>query len=233
MQAERNLYSMIKLNNISKSYYGKGINTKVLKDISIEIKKGEFLSIMGRSGCGKTTLLHILGCMDSYDEGKYYFGGEDISQYTNKQLSQFRNKNMGFIFQSVFLINELSALENVELPLGIGGVSKKSRKERASYLLEQVGLEEKMQNRPNQLSGGQQQRVAIARALANEPRFILADEPTGNLDEENGQQIMELLHKLNEQQGVTIVMVTHDQSIAEDTTRMLIMKDGRIVKSNV
>lgn len=219
---------MIKLENISKSYKGKVVTTDVLKHVKLEVEQGEFVSIMGRSGCGKTTLLHILGCMDFYDSGSYFFMEHNMSQLTNRQMSEFRNKNIGFIFQSFFLINDLTALDNVSLPLGIAGMSKKLRKERAYEVLEQVGLVDKVNNRPNQLSGGQQQRVAIARALANGPQLILADEPTGNLDEENSEQIIELLKQLNEDHGVTIVMVTHDRSIAENTKRMIQMSDGRI-----
>lgn len=219
---------MIKVNNLRKIYKGQGVQTEALKGITFDIMPSEFVSIMGRSGCGKTTLLNILGCMDEFDEGEYLFYGTSIKILKGKELAQFRNKKIGFIFQAFNLINEMTALENVEVPLGYAGVSRKLRKEIAFEMLSKVGLGDKIQNKPGQLSGGQQQRVAIARALANKPDIILADEPTGNLDSNNGIEVMELLKNLNKD-GTTLVMVTHDDSVADFAKRKIILDDGVII----
>lgn len=220
---------MINLTNIRKIYKGQNIQTEALKGISFDIKPSEFISIMGRSGCGKTTLLNILGCMDEFDAGEYFFNGINIKELKSKELSHFRNKKIGFIFQAFNLINEMTALENVEVPLGYAGVSRRQRKEIACGMLKKVGLDDKMQNKPGQLSGGQQQRVAIARALANSPDIIFADEPTGNLDKNNGIEVMKLLQALNES-GTTLVMVTHDEKVADYAKRKIILDDGIILK---
>jgi putative ABC transport system ATP-binding protein len=218
---------MIKLDNIRKIYKGQGIETEALKGINFEIGTTEFVAIMGRSGCGKTTLLNILGCMDSFDDGEYLFEGTSIKLLKGKELARFRNKKIGFIFQSFNLINEMTALENVEVPLGYAGISKNQRKEIAYEMLKKVGMSDKTKNYPTQLSGGQQQRVAIARALANNPQIILADEPTGNLDSKSGMEVMELLQTLN-LKGTTLVMVTHDEKISEYGNRKIILDDGCI-----
>lgn len=219
---------MIKLNNIRKIYKGQGVQTEALKGINIDIKRSEFVSIMGCSGCGKTTLLNILGCMDGFDEGEYFFNGESIKLLKGIELARFRNKKIGFIFQAFNLINEMTALENVEVPLGYAGVSRRQRKEIAFEMLKKVGLADKMQNYPGQLSGGQQQRVAIARALANNPDIILADEPTGNLDSKNSMELMELIQSLNKS-CTTLVVVTHDEKVADYAKRKITMNDGIIV----
>jgi putative ABC transport system ATP-binding protein len=219
---------MISLKNINKNYSEKNINNIVLKDLNLSIKNGDFVAIMGRSGCGKTTLLNIIGCMDRYDSGEYYFNDINMSTLKGKQLSIFRNQNIGFVFQSFNLINDLTALDNVQLPMGIANTPKKIRKEKAIELLKEVGIEEKAFHRPNELSGGQQQRVSVARALANNPQIILADEPTGNLDEYSGCQVMEYLKKLNLEKKITIIMVTHDKVSSDYANYILEMRDGVI-----
>lgn len=220
---------MIKVNNIRKIYKGQGVQTEALKGVSFDIMPSEFVAIMGRSGCGKTTLLNILGCMDEFDNGEYLFCGTSIKVLSSKELAQFRNKKIGFVFQAFNLINEMNALENVEVPLGYAGIPRKLRRDIACELLNKVGLGNKIQNKPGQLSGGQQQRVAIARALANKPDIILADEPTGNLDNTNGVEVMDLLKELN-RNGTTLVIVTHDEKVAEYAKRKIILDDGIIVK---
>lgn len=220
---------MIKMNNLTKRY---NADTIALNNISIEIEKGEFVSITGKSGCGKSTLLNILGGMDVQSEGSYQFNGVEVSQLKGKKLAKFRNANIGFVFQSFYLMNDCNAIDNISLPLGYANVSERQRKETALKLLSEVGLSHKAKNRPSQMSGGEQQRVAIARAVANSPEVILADEPTGNLDEENGKRIMELLKKLNGQ-GLTIVMVTHDLDLAKQADRVISMSDGKIINETM
>lgn len=219
---------MIELKNISKSYKRKTLLTNVLKNVSLKVNQGDFLAIMGKSGCGKTTLLNILGCMDDFDEGEYLFDNISIRKYGEKKLARLRNQNIGFIFQSFNLINDMTAVENVELPMGFAGLDKNKMRQTAYKLLDDMGLKEKASNMPLELSGGQQQRVAIARALSNNPKIILADEPTGNLDEESGTQVMKLLKNLNKEKNVTIVMVTHDDSISKYANCVIQMKDGII-----
>lgn len=218
---------MLKLKNISKTYHGKYMDVPVLKNISLNVKQGDFMMIIGKSGCGKSTLLNILGCMDFANEGTYKFMQKDIDELSDKQLAFFRNQNIGFVFQSFNLINEISVCENIELPMGLAGIKAKERKKRATELLRLVGLEEKERSMPLELSGGQQQRIAIARALANEPSVLLCDEPTGNLDEENGKMIMKLLEDLNKK-GVTIIMVTHDMTLANYANKIIEIKNGVI-----
>lgn len=217
---------MIKVINLNKTY-NNGIKVQALKEINLEIERGEFILIIGKSGSGKSTLLNILGCMDGYDSGEYLFSDQDVKSLSSPELARFRNQKVGFVFQSFQLINELTVGENIEMPMGIAGVPRNERKKRVTELLEMVGLEEKESCRPLQLSGGQQQRVAIARALANNPDVILCDEPTGNLDEKNGIKIMELLKKLNEK-DTTIIMVTHDLTLKQYADRIIEMKDGMI-----
>lgn len=224
---------MIRLEGITKKYIGKYVHTEALKGVDLKVEEGEFIAIMGRSGTGKTTLLNLLGCMDRFNEGEYYFNDVNVSKLNDKQVAKFRNKNIGFIFQSFNLVPDLTALDNIELPLGLAGVPTKSRKDRAFRLLKEIGLEDKMYHRPLELSGGQQQRVAIARALANQPQMLLADEPTGNLDEESGVQIMEYLKQINMKERVTIIMVTHDPIVSQYADYVLEMKDGKIYKSHV
>ncbi|MSS63262.1 ABC transporter ATP-binding protein [Velocimicrobium porci] len=220
---------MIKMENISKVYNSGVVETKALEQVSFEIKKGEFVAVIGRSGCGKSTLLNILGGMDTATEGSYLFDDICVNQLRGSSLAQFRNKKIGFVFQGFYLVAEMSAEENVALPLGYAKVGKKERKQRALELLKAVGLEEKAKNRPFELSGGEQQRVAIARAIANEPSVLLADEPTGNLDEENSKMVMELLQDLHKK-GLTIIMVTHDMELAKKAERIIQIKDGKIIK---
>ncbi|AUS97514.1 macrolide ABC transporter ATP-binding protein [Clostridium thermosuccinogenes] len=220
---------MIQLINVHKIYKGNGVQTLALKGISLEIAESEFVAIMGRSGCGKTTLLNIIGCMDDFDSGEYMFKDINIKELNSKQLALIRNKRIGFVFQAFNLINEMTVFENVEVPLGYAGMPRKQRKEIVLEMLEKVGLIDKVKNYPSQLSGGQQQRVAIARALSNNPEIILADEPTGNLDSKNGTEIIELLQSLNNK-GTTLVIVTHDEKVASYAKRKIILNDGIIVK---
>ena len=219
---------IITVDNINKTYKNGSLELQVLKNISFKVDKGEFLAIMGSSGSGKSTMMNILGCLDNQYEGKYILDGIDISKSTENELSEIRNKKIGFIFQSFNLLPRLTALENVELPLIYSSVPKEERHKRANELLEMVGLKDRTHHRPNELSGGQRQRVAIARALANNPSIILADEPTGNLDSKSEEEIIEILQKLNKM-GKTIVIVTHEPSIGEIAERKIVFKDGEII----
>ena len=219
---------IITVDNVNKTYKNGSLELQVLKNISFKVDKGEFLAIMGSSGSGKSTMMNILGCLDNQYEGKYILDGIDISKSTENELSEIRNKKIGFIFQSFNLLPRLTALENVELPLIYSSVPKEARHKRANELLEMVGLKERTHHRPNELSGGQRQRVAIARALVNNPSIILADEPTGNLDSKSEAEIIEILQKLNKM-GKTIVIVTHEPSIGEIAERKIIFKDGEII----
>ena len=214
--------------NVNKTYKNGSLELQVLKNISFKVDKGEFLAIMGSSGSGKSTMMNILGCLDNQYEGKYILDGIDISKSTENELSEIRNKKIGFIFQSFNLLPRLTALENVELPLIYSSVPKEERHKRANELLEMVGLKERTHHRPNELSGGQRQRVAIARALVNNPSIILADEPTGNLDSKSEAEIIEILQKLNKM-GKTIVIVTHEPNIGEIAQRKIVFKDGEII----
>jgi ABC-type lipoprotein export system ATPase subunit len=219
---------MIRLESVEKTYRNKSLSFHALKGISLEIAEGEFVAVMGRSGCGKTTLMNIMGFMDRHDSGQYYFAGEDITGLSNTEICRLRNASIGFVFQSFNLVSDYSILENVEIPLGYAGVPAKQRRERAVAALESVGLGDKLKNRPAQLSGGQQQRAAIARALVNNPKVILADEPTGNLDTQIGDDVMALLSELH-QKGITIVLVTHDDKVAAYAQRRVMMSDGLMV----
>ena len=219
---------IITVDNINKTYKNGSLELQVLKNISFKVDKGEFLAIMGSSGSGKSTMMNILGCLDNQYEGRYILDGIDISKSTENELSEIRNKKIGFIFQSFNLLPRLTALENVELPLVYSSIPKEKRHKRANELLEMVGLKERIHHRPNELSGGQRQRVAIARALVNNPSIILADEPTGNLDSKSEGEIIEILQKLNKM-GKTIVIVTHEPSIGEIAERKIVFKDGEII----
>lgn len=199
----------------------------VLKQIDLEVRKGDFLSVLGPSGSGKSTLMNIIGCLDSPSNGEYVLANQQIDALSEKELAAIRNKEIGFVFQQFQLLPRLSALQNVELPLVYSGVHEKERKNRAMEMLRRVGLEDKLQNRPNQLSGGQQQRVAIARAMVTEPTILLADEPTGALDQRTGQQIMKLFQEINEE-GKTIIMITHDVEIARHANRIVHILDGQL-----
>lgn len=220
--------TMIRMEEIAKEYGKGGSRTEALKGISLQIEKGEFVAVTGASGCGKSTLLNIMGGMDRQTGGVYYYDETPVTGFTEKELARFRNRNIGFVFQSFHLAKELTAVENVELPLGYARVGSRERRKRAMALLDRVGLSAKYKSHPSKLSGGEMQRVAIARALANSPQTLLADEPTGNLDHENGQAIMKLLRELNKE-GTTIVMVTHDRELADMADRKICIADGKIV----
>lgn len=221
---------MITLKNIEKVYRTSSIETLALTNINLSIQAGEFLSIMGPSGCGKSTLMNLMGLLDLPSQGNVEIGGQVVTQYGDKELAQLRNQKIGFIFQSFHLINDLSVLDNVEIPLLYrkGDPTGKSRRDLAKEALERVGLSNRMKHFPNQLSGGQKQRVAIARAIVGRPEIILADEPTGNLDSAMGNEIMAILQQLNAE-GSTIVMVTHDESMAKKTHRLVRLFDGSLV----
>lgn len=218
---------MIKLKNIEKVYRTDTIETLALNNINLEVAQGEFLSIMGPSGCGKSTLLNIMGLLDTPTKGTIAIASDAvIDDFSDKKLAQFRNQKIGFIFQSYHLINDLTVLDNVELPLLYRNTSSAERKQLATKALEKVGLSNRMSHYPSQLSGGQRQRVAIARAIVGKPSIILADEPTGNLDSQMGNDIMEILENLNKTDGTTIVMVTHDENMAKRTHRLVRLFDG-------
>lgn len=220
---------IIELSNIFKSYQNGKLEVPVLKDISLQIDKGEYVAIMGASGSGKSTLMNIVGCLDRPTKGEYLFEGENIFGYSDKALSDLRLNKIGFVFQSFHLLPGQNAISNVMLPLQYAGVPKKDRREIAAQVLDRVGLGDRMNFKPNQLSGGQCQRVAIARAMVNKPDILLADEPTGALDSKSGEQIMELFSKLNDE-GVTVVMITHEAEIAEHAKRIIHIKDGQIIE---
>ena len=219
---------MIKTENLSMLFTTEDVQPKALNEVSLEIKKGEFVAIMGPSGCGKSTLLNILGTLDSSTSGKYFFDGKEIDKMSESQLTSFRKGNIGFVFQNFNLIDELTVYENVELPLVYLNSKKSERKKKVMEVLERMNIAHRAGHFPQQLSGGQQQRVAIARAVVTDCPLILADEPTGNLDSTNGLEVMELLSELN-RQGTTVVIVTHSQRDAKFAHRVIHLLDGRIV----
>lgn len=223
---------MIKITNLEKYYKTEEVQTIALNKLSFEVKEGEFAAIMGPSGCGKSTLLNILGMLDDPDGGSYLFNGIEVAGYNERQRAKLRKHNIGFVFQSFNLIDELSVFENVELPLIYTGVKPAERKERVHEVLEKMQIMHRRKHFPQQLSGGQQQRVAVARAVVNNPKIILADEPTGNLDSSNGNEVMDLLTELNEA-GTTIIMVTHSEHDAKFSHRIIRMLDGQKVTENV
>lgn len=216
---------ILHMQSIYKSYYMGEEELEVLHNVNLTVDSGEFLSILGPSGSGKSTMMNIIGCLDVPTAGKYILSGNDINNFNEIELAKVRNKEIGFVFQSFQLLPRMTALQNVELPLIYSGLSSAERKKRAKEILERVGLGDKMRNLPNQLSGGQQQRVAIARAMATEPTILLADEPTGALDQKTGVQVMELFEELN-QDGRTIIMITHDNNIAHHAKRIVKIMDG-------
>ena len=221
---------LIRVKNMYKIYNPGENEVRALDDVSLEINQGEFIAIVGHSGSGKSTFMNMLGCLDTPDSGEYFLDGKDVANLSDNELSDIRNHKIGFIFQGFNLIPNLDALGNVELPLIYRGLGKQQRKEIAGEALSKVGLENRMDHRPNQLSGGQQQRVAVARAIAAQPPIILADEPTGNLDSKNGAEVMQLLTELNKE-GTTIVMVTHSKHDASFAHRVINLFDGSIVSS--
>ncbi|MDR6124480.1 putative ABC transport system ATP-binding protein [Bacillus sp. SLBN-46] len=218
---------MIRLENITRSFMLGKENVHVLNGISLTIESGEFVAIMGPSGSGKSTLMNIIGCLDKPTEGEYFLAGENVSHYNDKELARVRNQSIGFVFQQFHLLPRLSALKNVELPMIYAGISKKERQARAEEALIKVGLSDRMNHLPNALSGGQKQRVAIARAIVNQPKLILADEPTGALDSKTSIDIMDQFSKLNEE-GVTVVVVTHESEVAQYANRTIMVRDGLI-----
>lgn len=222
---------MIKITDLEKIYRTEELQTIALNKLSFEVNKGEFVAIMGPSGCGKSTLLNILGMLDDSDGGSFIFNGEEVINYNERKRANIRKHNIGFVFQSFNLIDQLTVFENVELPLIYTGMKKSDRKKKVDEVLEKMQIMHRRKHFPQQLSGGQQQRVAVARAVVNDPKLILADEPTGNLDSSNGNEVMELLTELN-QQGATIIMVTHSEHDAKFSHRVIRMLDGQKVTEN-
>lgn len=223
---------MIKTVNLTKIFRTDEVETTALNNVSFNINSGEFVAIMGPSGCGKSTLLNILGLLDNPSDGEYFFNGAEVSKFTERQRAKMRKENIGFVFQNFNLIDELTVFENVELPLIYLGLSAGERKQRVNEALEQMQITHRRKHFPLQLSGGQQQRVAVARAVVANPKLILADEPTGNLDSSNGEEVMNLLERLN-QQGTTLIIVTHSQRDAEYSHRIIRLFDGQIVTENI
>ena len=222
--------SLISLEQINKTYVLGEQTVHALKGVDLKIQKGEYLALMGPSGSGKSTLMNIIGCLDSPTSGKYWLNGKEVSQMSDSDLSEVRNTEIGFVFQSFNLLNRLTAIENVALPLVYAGIPVSERIQRAQFVLEKVGLKDRMKHKPNELSGGQRQRVAVARALINNPSLLLADEPTGNLDTKTSHEIMALFNEIHES-GNTIVLVTHEEDIANHARNIVRMRDGIIEKS--
>ena len=225
---------IIRLENIVKSFYiGMPNELEILHGINMSVSEGEFVSIVGPSGSGKSTLMNLIGVLDRPTSGKYYLDGIDVEEAKDDELSDIRNRKIGFVFQTYNLIAKTNAIKNVELPMLYAGVSSSERRKRASELMELVEMSDRAKHLPEELSGGQKQRVAIARAMANDPAIILADEPTGALDSKTGRLVMDLFHKLNEEQGKTIVLITHSEELANETDRILSLKDGDIVNEEI
>ena len=225
--------SVIRMENIVKTYYlGKPNELEILHGINLTVNKGEFVSIVGESGSGKSTLMNIIGVLDRQTQGDYYLEGQDVNGMSDEVRSAIRNRRIGFVFQNFNLLPRANALKNVMVPLLYGEEHSKNGKEHAMEMLKMVGMEDRADHRPNELSGGQKQRVAIARAMINDPAIILADEPTGALDSKTGHMVMDLFHKLHEEQGKTIVLITHSQELAQETERIVTLLDGQIVADN-
>jgi len=219
--------SLVRLRNLSKLYHVADERVAALRGLDLDVPEGQFLAVMGPSGSGKSTLLNVLGCLDQPSGGQYWLGGEDVSSFNDAQLSDVRNRRIGFIFQSFNLISQLSVLENIEVPLFYMGIPRRQRRHKAIEMAHRVGLSHRMSHRPAQLSGGQQQRVAIGRALSNDPLLLLADEPTGNLDTHTTDEIMTIFHDLHDQ-GRTIVMITHEDEVARHAQRIVRLRDGAV-----
>lgn len=219
---------MIELKSIQKIYGTGSTKFCALNNVSLSVNDGEFVSIVGKSGCGKSTLLNILGCIDNFDSGEYVFDNINVKELKGRKLALFRGRKIGYVFQKFHLIPKLNLAENVGVSLGYAGINAKIRNQISMDLLEKVGLQEKYRRKPSQISGGEQQRVAIARAIAANPKVILADEPTGNLDESNSQEVLRLLLECNKN-GTTVIMVTHDMQLAKRADRMILLSDGKIV----
>ena len=219
--------NVIEVKNLEKTYHVGDMEVNALRGVSFNILKSQFSAIMGPSGSGKSTLMHIIGCLDSPTKGEYHLNGENVANMQDDQLAKIRNKEIGFVFQKFHLLPRNTALENVMLPLKYASVGKTERSKKAMEALTQVGLADRVDHRPSELSGGQQQRVAIARALVNSPAILFADEPTGNLDSKTGEEVMNLLHELNDK-GQTIVLITHEKEIAHQTERTIFIRDGKI-----
>ncbi len=232
-QAAADGQPVIRLENVHKTYDLGEIQVQALRGISITVREGEFVAVMGPSGSGKSTVMNILGCLDRPTRGHYYLDGVDVSGMTKTELARIRNRKLGFVFQQFNLLSRTSALENVELPTVYAGLNPEERTNRAMESLTRVGLADRAGHHPSQLSGGQQQRVAIARALVNRPAILLADEPTGNLDSRTSVEIMHILQTLNDEQGLTIVLVTHEQDIAQYAKRTLEFRDGKLRRDNI
>lgn len=222
--------TVIDMKDIIKKYYiGQPNELQILNGMTLKIFEGEFVSIVGESGSGKSTLMNIIGLLDKQTSGEYFLDGLDVNKIKDSQMSSIRNQKIGFVFQTFNLIPRTSAIKNVELPMLYAGIKKTERNKRAKELLKMVGMEERMNHKPNELSGGQKQRVAIARAMANNPSIILADEPTGALDSKTGHMVMDIFHQLHEKQGKTIVLITHSQELAKETQRIVTISDGSII----
>jgi len=221
---------VVEANQLTKVYRMGEVDVHALRGVTLQIERGEVVSIMGPSGSGKSTLMNILGCLDQPSTGEYCLDGQDVAGMSDDQLATVRNRKVGFIFQSFNLLSRTSALSNVELPMRYSPPNGKSRRQRATEALIAVGLGDRLHHRPNELSGGQQQRVAIARALVNQPSMIMADEPTGNLDSRSGEEIMELLLRLNRERNVTLIIVTHDPDVASQTGRVVHIRDGQVAQ---
>jgi putative ABC transport system ATP-binding protein len=221
---------VISVEHLTKVYDLGEVRVEALRGVDVCVERGEFVAIMGASGSGKSTFLNIVGCLDRPSTGRYLLDGVDVSQMSSDQLAEVRNKKIGFVFQSFNLLARTSAIENVELPLLYSGTDSRDRRSRALAALKATGLEGRAEHQPSQLSGGQQQRVAIARALVNQPSIILADEPTGNLDSQTSNEIMGIMQTLNEQQGITILLVTHEPDIAQYAKRVILFKDGLVIE---
>ena len=221
---------LIQLRDIRKTYSVGEVEVRALQSVSLDIDRGEYVALMGPSGSGKTTLMNTLGCLDRPSDGSYLLEGEEVVDMSGDERARLRNRKIGFVFQNFNLLSRTTAMENVELPLLYCGRFRASqRRERAQQLLKKMGLESRVDHHPSQLSGGQQQRVAIARAMANEPPILLADEPTGNIDSRTSREVMDLFRRLNQEDGITIILVTHDQEVARHARRTVVLRDGRVI----